>query len=146
MRQKKSKFKITKLKANNEVILLEEKIILSNLPHTWIFDLDGTLVKHNGYLTATGDVLLDGVAEFLASIPEKDMIIIVTARPSKYRAVTEKFLAANNIRYDHIIFDAPVGERILINDNKPSGLKTAYAIERTRDKWDKLTLIEKETF
>ncbi len=122
---------------------MEQKLILSNLPHTWIFDIDGTLVKHNGYLTLEGDTLLEGVAEFLASIPEKDMIILVTARPSEFRDVTEKFLAENNIRYDYIIFDAPVGERILVNDNKPDGLVTAYAIERTRDKWDKLTLIEK---
>lgn len=114
------------------------------MPHTWIFDIDGTLVKHNGYRTSEGDTLLDGVKEFLASIPEHDMIILITARPSEYRAITEKFLSENNIRYNHIIFDAPVGERILINDNKPSGLKTAYAIERTRDKWDKLTLIEKD--
>lgn len=117
-----------------------KEILLSTLPHTWIFDIDGTLVKHNGYLTATGDILLDGVAEFFADIPEEDMIILITARPSEFRAVTEKFLAENNIRYDHIIFDAPVGERILINDNKPNGLVTAYAIERTRDKWDELKL------
>ncbi|MBR5914609.1 MAG: hypothetical protein IKZ58_09670 [Selenomonadaceae bacterium] len=123
---------------------MEEKIVLSTLPHTWIFDLDGTLVKHNGYRTSEGDTLLDGVKEFLASIPEKDMIIIITARPYEYRTVTEKFLVENNIRYDQIIFDAPVGERILVNDNKPDGLKTAYAIERTRDKWDKIKLIEKE--
>lgn len=119
------------------------EIVLSTLPHTWIFDIDGTLVKHNGYLTAEGDTLLDGVAEFLESIPEKDMIILITARPSEVRDRTEKFLRENNIRYDHIIFDAPVGERIIVNDNKPDGLVMAYAIERTRDKWDKLTLIEK---
>lgn len=122
---------------------MEKEIVLSTLPHTWIFDIDGTLVKHNGYLTDEGDTLLDGVAEFLASIPEKDMIILLTARPSSVRDITEKFLAEKNIRYDHIIFDAPVGERIVINDNKPSGLVMAYAVERNRDKWDKLTLIEK---
>ena len=122
---------------------MEKEITLSTLPHTWIFDIDGTLVKHNGYLTVEGDTLLDGVAEFFASIPEKDMIILLTARSSEVRDMTEKFLRENNIRYDHIIFDVPVGERILVNDNKPSGLVTALAIERTRDKWDKLTLIEK---
>lgn len=122
---------------------MEKEIILSTLPHTWIFDIDGTLVKHNGYLTDEGDTLLEGVAEFLASIPKKDMIILLTARPSNVRDITEKFLAEKNIRYDHIIFDAPVGERIVINDNKPSGLVMAYAVERTRDKWEKLTLIEK---
>ena len=122
---------------------MPKELLLSTLPHTWIFDIDGTLVKHNGYLTAEGDTFLDGAEEFLASIPEKDMIILVTARPSEFRDITEKFLLENKIRYDHIIFGAPFGERILINDSKPSGLKTAYAIERTRDKWDKITLIEK---
>ena len=122
---------------------MPKELLLSTLPHTWILDIDGTLVKHNGYLTDEGDTLLDGVAEFLAGIPEKDMIILVTARPSEFRGKTEKFLLENNIRYDYIIFDAPVGERIVINDSKPDGLVTAYAVERTRDKWDKLTLIEK---
>ena len=122
---------------------MEKEIVLSTLPHTWIFDIDGTLVKHNGYLTEEGDTLLEGAAEFLESIPEKDMIILLTARPSSVRDITEKFLAEKNIRYDHIIFDAPVGERIVINDNKPSGLVMSYAVERIRDKWEKLTLIEK---
>ena len=119
-----------------------DKIILSSLPHTWIFDIDGTLVKHNGYLTPEGDSLLDGVAEFFKSIPAEDMIILLTARPSMYREVTEKFFVENNIRYDYIIFDVPVGERILVNDTKPSGLKTAYAVERIRDKWENLKIIE----
>ena len=119
-----------------------DKIILSSLPHTWIFDIDGTLVKHNGYLTPEGDSLLDGVAEFFKSIPAEDMIILLTARPSMYREITEKFFAKNNIRYDYIIFDVPVGERILVNDTKPSGLKTAYAVERIRNKWENLKIIE----
>jgi len=32
-----------------------------------------------------------------------------------------------------IIFGLPQGERILINDMKPSGLITAYAINKNRD-------------
>ena len=122
---------------------MEKELVLSTLPHTWIFDIDGTLVKHNGYMTPEGDTLLDGVAEFFKSIPAKDMIILITARTSNLREVTEDFLKKNNIRYDHIIFNAPVGERILINDNKPDGLQMAYSIALERDKWDKLTLIEK---
>ena len=91
---------------------------LSTLGHTWILDLDGTLLKHNGYREG-GDRLLDGVREFLSNIPAKDMIIIVTAREEEYRSVTEEFLQANGVRFDHIIFGAPHGERILINDRKP---------------------------
>ncbi len=63
-------------------------------------------------MTPEGDTLLDGVAEFFKTIPAKDMIILITARTSDLRDVTEKFLAEHNIRYDHIIFNAPVGERI----------------------------------
>lgn len=37
------------------------------------------------------------------------------------------------MRYDHIIFEAPYGERILINDDKPSGLKMSIALGGTRN-------------
>ena len=94
------------------------KLELSTLGHTWILDLDGTILKHNGYREG-GDQLLEGAKEFLSAIPAKDMIIIVTARASEYRQETESFLRANDVRFDHIIFDAPHGERILINDRKP---------------------------
>ena len=33
---------------------------LSKLPHTWILDLDGTIVKHNGYKLDGKDSLLEG--------------------------------------------------------------------------------------
>ena len=43
---------------------MKEKIILSTLAKTWIFDLDGTLVKHNGYKSDGQDTLLKGVSEY----------------------------------------------------------------------------------
>ena len=43
------------------------------------------------------------------------------------------FLKKNNIRYDYLISDMPFGERILVNDRKPSGLDTAYAVNKDRD-------------
>lgn len=104
----------------------------SSLNKTWIFDLDGTLLKHNGYKTGT-DILLPGVTEFFTNIKDDDKVIILTARSSQFREETEKFLSNNNIRYDFIIYDLPVGERILFNDMKPSGLKTAYAYNLKRD-------------
>jgi phosphatidate phosphatase PAH1 len=104
----------------------------SNLTKTWIFDLDGTLVKHNGYKNGE-DVLLPGVSKFFASISKNDVIIILTARSSRYRKITEDFLHKNQIHFDCIIYDLPVGERILINDKKPSGLRTAYAYNLERD-------------
>ena len=112
---------------------MNKDLILSSLPHTWIFDIDGTIVKHNGYKIDGFDTFLEGAKDFLKSIPPKDMIIFLTARESKYRDMTETFLKSNGIRYDYIIFDSPKGERILINDDKPSGLKMSYAINLNRD-------------
>ena len=123
---------------------MKNKLTLSTLGHTWIFDLDGTIVKHNGYLLDGQDTLLPGALEFLHSIPEKDMVIIVTSREEKYRELTEDFLKSNNIRYDHIIYNAPYGERILVNDDKPRGLKMSYAVSSKRDEWCGLKYDESE--
>ena len=108
-------------------------IILSALSHTWILDLDGTIVKHNGYKNKGEDSLLPGVKNFFDSIPATDMVVLITSRKIEYKELTEQFLTENNIRYDHIIYDAPYGERILINDNKPSGLEMAKSICLDRD-------------
>ena len=110
-----------------------EELILSPLGHTWILDLDGTVVKHNGYKTDGEDSFLPGAEEFLRNIPDKDMIVFLTSRSEEYRSITEGFLRKKGIRYDHIIFDAPYGERILINDNKPSGLRTGITVDGCRD-------------
>ena len=40
---------------------MEKQLILSTLPKTWIFDLDGTILKHNGYKIDGEDTLLPGV-------------------------------------------------------------------------------------
>jgi ribonucleotide monophosphatase NagD (HAD superfamily) len=96
------------------------------LKKTWIFDLDGTLVVHRGYENGQ-DVLLDGITELLAKIPKTDMVVIITGRPEKDRKVTINNLDNLGIRYDHIIFDAGQGARIVVNDTKPSGYKTAHS-------------------
>lgn len=106
---------------------------LSTLGKTWLIDLDGTIVKHNGYLIDGRDTLLEGTKEFMESIPYKDRIIFLTARKREYFELTEKFLKGAGIRFDDIIYELPFGERILINDCKPSGLKTAYSINVERD-------------
>jgi len=97
-----------------------------------LIDLDGTIVKHNGYKEG-GDELLEGVKEFFERIPKEDVVIILTSRESKYMDETIRFLEKNDIRFDHIIFDLPYGERILINGMKKSGMLTAYAINKERD-------------
>lgn len=106
---------------------------ISPMGHTWIFDLDGTLLKHNGYLMEGEDTLLEGAQEFFHQLSEKDIVILLTSRKETYRKETESFLQKNGIRYDYILFDIPYGERILVNDRKPSGLQTAYGINTERD-------------
>lgn len=112
---------------------MKKCLILSPLKHTWILDLDGTLLKHNAYKDGK-DELLAGVKEFLNQIPKDDFILILTAREKETRAQTLNFLAQNDIRFDEIIFEVPMGERILINDDKPSGLKCAHCVNLKRDK------------
>ena len=118
----------------------EKQLVLSPLEHTWILDLDGTIVKHNGYKIDGFDSFLDGAREFLNSIPEGDMIIFLTSRKETQRELTERFLAENGVRYEHIIFDVPYGERILMNDRKLSGLLTAIAVNCKRDRFERIQI------
>lgn len=110
-------------------------VTLSSLGKTWIFDLDGTLVKHNGHKLDGQDSLLPGVAEFFEQISEQDLVMIITARSIEWKVSTEAFLLKHGIRFNHIIFNAPHGERILINDRKDSGLNTAYALNTKRNEF-----------
>lgn len=106
---------------------------VSSLAKTWIIDLDGTLVKHNGYRIDGTDRWLNGAKEFLNSIAKEDKIIFLTSRKEEEKEITQNFLKEHNIRYDNIIYNVPYGERILINDKKPSGLVTAIAVNTERD-------------
>ena len=108
------------------------QLTMSVLPKTWIFDLDGTIVEHNGYLHGE-DKLLPGVKEFWESIPYTDYILILTSRSKEVKEKTETFLKTNLLRFNKIIFDMPMGERVLINDDKPSGLTMAYSVRRKRN-------------
>lgn len=114
--------------------MLKEKqqLRISPLGHSWILDFDGTLVEHNGYKTGD-DKFLPGAKEFLQSIPKDDFVLIMTAREKAAKEKTVKFLNDNRIRFNEILFEMPMGERILINDDKPSGLRCAYAITPNRN-------------
>lgn len=109
------------------------KLEFSTLSKTWILDIDGTLVKHNGYLIDGHDTLLDGVKEFFKKLSSDDKVVLLTARKEEYLPALKDFLAKNNIRYDVLLTDMPMGERILVNDRKPSGLDMAFAVNKNRD-------------
>ncbi len=107
----------------------------STLSKTWILDVDGTLVKHNGYKIDGYDTLLDGVKEFFEKLPQEDKVVLLTARREEYLEDLKKFLKENGIRYDYLLTDMPMGERILVNDRKPSGLDMAFAVNKDRDEF-----------
>lgn len=106
---------------------------LSSLGKTWILDVDGTLVKHNGYKIDGYDTLLEGVKEFFENLSEADKVVLLTARKEEHLPALKAFLQKHNIRYDYLLTDMPMGERILVNDRKPSGLAMAFAINKDRD-------------
>ena len=108
--------------------------LTKNLSHTWFIDIDGTILKHNGYLIDKKDTILKGVKKFFKKIPKKDKIILITSRKKNILKKTLLFLKKNKIRFDQVIFDLPYGERILINDIKPkNNLKTAISINVKRN-------------
>jgi hypothetical protein len=110
-----------------------EQLEFSDLPKTWLVDVDGVVFPHNGYLQCEEECPLPGVLDFFQQLPEGDAVVLMSARPEKYRAQTERQLARFGIRYSLLLLGLPVGERILINDIKPRGLKTAWAINVARD-------------
>ena len=122
---------------------MANELVLSTLPKTWIFDLDGTIVKHNGYKIDGIDTLLPGAKEYIDSIPKEDFILILTSRLNEYRDITLNFLSEKNIRYDKIVFEMPMGERIVVNDRKPSGIDMAVAINTDRDVFEAPEIIRK---
>mgnify|MGYP005783847163 CR=1 FL=1 len=112
---------------------MSKEIIVSALAKTWLLDIDGTICKHNGYKIDGYDSLLPGAKEFFQSINPNDKVIFITSRSREYAEATEAFLKAHGIYWDEIVYELPYGERILINDRKPSGLKTSIGVNTERD-------------
>ncbi|MDE6817158.1 MAG: hypothetical protein K2P71_14170 [Lachnospiraceae bacterium] len=115
---------------------MKDDLVLSTMAKTWFFDLDGTIVKHNGYKTDGKDTLLSGAKQYLEGLPDCDRVVLVTSRTEEYREETLRFLKENHIRYDEILFNLPMGERIIVNDRKPSGLDMAVALNMERDQFN----------
>lgn len=116
-------------------------LTLSPLGHTWFFDLDGTILKHNGHKIEGEDSFLTGAKEFLRSLPSEDKVIFVTSRPLEEKGATENFLMEHQVNFHAVLYDLPYGERILVNDRKPSGLQTAFAVNLSRDEFVPVTLV-----
>ncbi len=118
----------------------QQKLEISSLKHTWLIDIDGTIAIHNGYFRSEKDIPIKESINFLHSLPKEDYVVLLTSREEKYRTLTEQFLEDNGIKYDAILFNLPVGERILINDDKPSGLCMSHAVRVKRNKGIQLAI------
>ena len=107
-------------------------------PKTIICDIDGTLVIHTPPAVATLPshkmTLLDDTISKISEWERKGYnIILLTGRKESMRKVTEKQLRKIGIFYDQLIMGVGGGARYLINDLKPDGKETAFAINLERN-------------
>ena len=101
-------------------------------------DIDGTIFKHRYSslhdIMTCNPVLLPGVIKKFIEWRSKDYyIVLTTARPEGCRRTTEEHLAIYGLFYDQLVMGLPVGPRVVINDKKPNGMVTSYAISLERN-------------
>lgn len=107
-------------------------------PKTIICDIDGTLVRHYDPHTVSKPEyrmeLLTGTIEKLLEWERKGYnIILLTGRKESMRQFTEQQLRDVGIFYDQLVMGVGGGPRYLINDYKPTGETTAFAINVERN-------------
>lgn len=113
--------------------------MIDTRPKTIFCDIDGTLVKHDPpSLTAKPDYkmeVLEGTIEKLMEWDKKGYnIILTTGRKESLRKTTEEQLSSIGIFYDQLVMGIGGGDRIVVNDDKPDGRQTAFAINLERNK------------
>ena len=118
---------------------LEETIEYNRNLENIICDIDGTLVAHNKPSDAakksTELVLLEGTIDKLNEWERNGYnIILLTGRKESMRQVTENQLSQVGIYYDQLIMGVGGGPRYLVNDYKPDGTESAFAINVERNK------------
>ena len=101
-------------------------------------DIDGTLIEHKGNLVKNNTEPISLLPSTLDQIIQWDKhsykIILTTSRKESMRAETAAALTKAGIIYDEMIMGLPNGDRVLINDRKPHGIRnTAYAINLVRN-------------
>ena len=112
--------------------------MIDNRPKTIFCDIDGTLTKHTlptqSQLPSNKMELLDGTLDKLNEWDQKGYrIILTTGRKEGLRSQTEKQLQEVGIIYDQLIMGIGGGARYIINDNKPDGRETAFAVNIERN-------------
>ena len=105
-------------------------------PKTVFCDIDGTLIKHRKP-TDVSRSKVSMLPQTIKLLLEWDKmgynIILTTGRKESLRQITEKELAKSGIIYDKLITGIGGGDRILINDKKPDGRKTAWSVVPDRN-------------
>lgn len=107
-------------------------------PKTIICDIDGTLVTHDDPHEVSKSnykmkVLIGTIEKLLEWERKGYNIILLTGRKESMRKVTENQLREIGIFYDQLIMGVGGGTRYLINDRKPEGNDSAFAINVERN-------------
>lgn len=100
---------------------------------TWFLDFDGTIVYQKSYLKDEDYILPSTIDFFTNVVKENDFVIITTGREEHHKERIKKFMKGFGLKCDLIICGLPTGLRILVNDMKPDGTKTAKSYNLERD-------------
>ena len=107
---------------------------------TVFVDIDGTIWTNFGMgmsiqldLTKSADILPGVKGKFDEWEHEGTKIILTTGRKECYRAETEAKLKSFGLYWDQLVMECGGGPRILINDKKPNGELTAFAVNLDRN-------------
>lgn len=109
---------------------------------TIFLDIDGTILKHMQHVsnilsladTAHKQTILPDVLGKLNEWESKGYtIILITARKESMRKFTEEQLTSKGIFWDQLIMGIGNGPRHLVNDKKPDGTETAFAVNLDRN-------------
>lgn len=110
----------------------------------YLVDLDGVVLRNAGQYTTPNwddpDVALPANVEALRKLIAKGaQLVFVTARPERYRAKTEAFLASLNLNWHAAVFGVNHATRHLVNDyagSNPYPSAVAINVFRNEDNLD----------
>lgn len=104
---------------------------------TLFVDIDGTILKHQGSfsdISLKEATLLPHARDRMNEWCSKEYkIVLTTGRRESMRKTTELQLDRLGVPYDYLVMGLSKGNRIVINDRRPNGNDTAYAINIDRD-------------
>ena len=111
---------------------------MNSKPKTIICDIDGVLLRHKNKGVSIQLKKAKPLSGTLEKINEWDAkgynIILITGRRESQRHETEEQLIYYGIFYDQLVMGVGGGDRIVINDRKPSSdADTCFAINVKRN-------------